>query len=101
MWLKYVLATALLGGALFALDLYVYRNWRRFARYRRLRLGWTLPLYRVLMVVMPFALPVYLFSQLRMGPTPEGNALAVIILGLAGLGAGIGLAGLAWLRRRA
>lgn len=42
-------------------------------------------------------LPVYLFSQLRMGPTPEGNALAVLVLGMAG----IMLAGLAWLRRRA
>jgi putrescine transport system permease protein len=42
-------------------------------------------------------LPVYLFSQLRMGPTPEGNALAVLVLAAAG----VGLAGLAWLRRKA
>ena len=42
-------------------------------------------------------LPVYLFSQLRMGMTPEGNALAVITLAVAGTG----LAGLAWWRRRA
>jgi putrescine transport system permease protein len=42
-------------------------------------------------------LPVYLFSQLRMGPTPEGNALAVLVLAVAG----VGLAGLAWLRRKA
>lgn len=36
-------------------------------------------------------LPVYLFSQLRLGMTPEANALAVVMLGLAG---GLGL--LAW-----
>ncbi len=36
-------------------------------------------------------LPVYLFSQLRLGMTPEANALAVVMLALAG---GFGL--LAW-----
>jgi putrescine transport system permease protein len=36
-------------------------------------------------------LPVYLFSQLRLGMTPEANALAVVMLGFAG---GLGL--LAW-----
>lgn len=42
-------------------------------------------------------LPVYLFSQLRLGMTPEANALAVIFLAAAGL-----LSGIAWvLRRRA
>jgi len=30
-------------------------------------------------------LPVYLFSQLRLGMTPEANALAVVMLGVAGL----------------
>jgi len=30
-------------------------------------------------------LPVYLFSQLRLGMTPEANALAVVMLGAAGL----------------
>jgi putrescine transport system permease protein len=39
-------------------------------------------------------LPVYLFSQLRLGMTPEANALAVVMLGLA---AGLGL--LAWMFR--
>jgi putrescine transport system permease protein len=39
-------------------------------------------------------LPVYLFSQLRLGMTPEANALAVVMLGLAG---GLGL--LAWALR--
>ncbi|WP_027284841.1 ABC transporter permease [Rubritepida flocculans] len=41
-------------------------------------------------------LPVYLFSQLRLGLTPEANALAVVLLGLAGLG----LFGLAVILRR-
>lgn len=40
-------------------------------------------------------LPVYLFSQLRLGMTPEANALAVVMLGFAG---GLGL--LAWAFRR-
>lgn len=40
-------------------------------------------------------LPVYLFSQLRLGMTPEANALAVVMLGFAG---GLGL--LAWAVRR-
>ncbi len=41
-------------------------------------------------------LPVHLFSQLRLGLTPEANALAVVLLGLAGLG----LLGLAVILRR-
>jgi len=40
-------------------------------------------------------LPVYLFSQLRLGMTPEANALAVVLLGSAG---GLGLLG--WLLKR-
>lgn len=39
-------------------------------------------------------LPVYLFSQLRLGMSPEANALAVVMLGFAG---GIGL--VAWMIR--
>ena len=39
-------------------------------------------------------LPVYLFSQLRLGMTPEANALAVVMLGFAGT---LGL--LAWVFR--
>lgn len=39
-------------------------------------------------------LPVYLFSQLRLGMTPEANALAVVMLALAG---GLGL--IAWVLR--
>lgn len=40
-------------------------------------------------------LPVYLFSQLRLGMTPEANALAVLFLASAGA-----LAGIAWVLRR-
>jgi putrescine transport system permease protein len=40
-------------------------------------------------------LPVYLFSQLRLGMTPEANALAVVFLAVAGL-----LSGIAWVIRR-
>ncbi len=58
---KYVLGTAIISGALFALDLYVYRNWRRFALYRGHALRRTLPAYGVLLALMPFTLPAYLF----------------------------------------
>lgn len=55
--MKYLPLIILLSTAVFALDYYVYRNWRRHVRRRKLR--WTLPLYRVLMGVMPFSLPLY------------------------------------------
>ncbi len=42
-------------------------------------------------------LPLLLFSQLRMGPTPEAHALAVVMLAVAGLGVA---AWYAWSRRR-
>lgn len=42
-------------------------------------------------------LPLLLFSQLRMGPTPEAHALAVVMLAVAGLGVGLWHA---WGRRR-
>ncbi len=48
----------LLIAALFALDFYVYRNWRRFARTRR-RLRWTLPVYTAFLALMPLTLPFY------------------------------------------
>ena len=41
-------------------------------------------------------LPLLLFSQLRMGPTPEAHALAVLMLAVAGLGLSLWM----WLRRR-
>lgn len=55
---RYTLFTLLSIAVLFLLDYYVFRNWRRFAR-RRQKLRWTLPVYRVLMGVMPLTLPVY------------------------------------------
>jgi hypothetical protein len=54
---------------LLALDYYVYRNWRDFVAYREEAertptFRGTLPVYRVLMVLMPLTLPVYfLFSD--------------------------------------
>lgn len=57
---RFTFITLLSIVTLFALDYYVYRNWRVFARHRR----WgrlTLPFYRFFMAVMPFALPVYFF----------------------------------------
>jgi len=52
-----------------ALDYYVYRNWRSFVAYREEgdrtpTFQGTLPVYRMLMAVMPLTLPVYfLFSN--------------------------------------
>jgi putrescine transport system permease protein len=43
-------------------------------------------------------LPVYLFSQLRLGLTPEANALAVVLLGLAFAGLALFAAWRAWRR---
>ena len=69
-----ILLTLALILAPLLLDYYVFRNWRRFVRMRRSRLrqnpssdrrmphlGWTLPVYRVLMVVMPLGLPLYFY----------------------------------------
>lgn len=46
------------------LDYYVYRNWRSFVAFRKAErhprsFAWTLPLYRVLMLLMPLTLPLY------------------------------------------
>ncbi len=56
--LTFILFTLSVSVALLLLDYYVFRNWRRFAEYRR----WarrTLPLYRISLWVMPLVLPVY------------------------------------------
>ena len=45
-----------------ALDYYVFRNWRRFAE-ERPRLRWTLPVYRVLMAVLPLTMPLYALTS--------------------------------------
>jgi hypothetical protein len=57
--MRYVIPIIIVSTALLALDFYVYRNWRRFAQDRR-RLQWTMPVYRVLMLIMPFSMPLYL-----------------------------------------
>jgi putrescine transport system permease protein len=45
-------------------------------------------------------LPVLLFSQLRLGATPEAHALAVLLLGASALAGAAALLLRAWLRRR-
>ncbi len=58
-----ILLFALIAFSLpLALDYYVFRNWRRFAQ-ERPRLRWTLPVYRVLLGVMPFAMPLYALTS--------------------------------------
>lgn len=56
--MRYIIPLIVVSFALFGLDYYVYRNWRRFARASALR--WTLPIYRVGMWIMPVTLPLYL-----------------------------------------
>ncbi len=58
--MRFALPLLLLTLALFALDFYVYRNWRRYSRSHRWRRR-TLPIYRILMGVMPFVMPVYFY----------------------------------------
>ena len=46
------------------IDYYVYRNWRRYVQHRvqarrEPTLQWTLPLYRVTLVLMPLVAPLY------------------------------------------
>lgn len=54
----------LVVAALFLVDYYVFRNWKRFVAFRQRKglkrtFGWTLPIYRVLLGIMPFAMPFY------------------------------------------
>lgn len=56
--MRYLVPIIVVTAALVALDFYVYRTWRRFAGGRRLK--WTIHVYRILMIVMPFTLPIYL-----------------------------------------
>lgn len=57
--MRYVPVILLLSAALFALDFYVYRNWRRFVHQEGRPIRWTLPLYRASMWLMPLYLPLY------------------------------------------
>lgn len=59
---QFVLFSLLAIAALFAVDLYVYRRWRRFAQTRQV-LRWTVPFFGVLMVLMPFVMPVYALTS--------------------------------------
>ena len=58
--MRYLVPIVVVSIAILALDFYVYRNWRRFAGAHSTGLAWTLPIYRVLMWVMPLSLPLYL-----------------------------------------
>ena len=60
--MRYLVPIVIATVVLLVLDYYVYRNWRRFARGRAFE--WTLPLYRVLLALMPLSLPLY-FSLYR------------------------------------
>lgn len=60
--LRFLLFALASSFGLLALDYYVYVNWRLFAR-RQPRLRWTLPVYRVLMWVMPLVLPLYAYAS--------------------------------------
>lgn len=77
---QFVFFSLLAASLLFGLDYYVFRNWRHFARYRRWRLGWTLPAYRVLLWVMPAVLPVYFFFSRWWEVEPK--LIRLLIIGL-------------------
>ncbi|MDX1530129.1 MAG: metallophosphoesterase [Rhodothermales bacterium] len=67
----------LLSFLLLAVDAYVYRNWRPFARARP-RLRWTLRLYPVLAVLMPLVIPLYVLSSNWWEVEPKGLRFAVV-----------------------
>ncbi len=46
---------------LVGIDGYVYRNWSRFAKRHRRRLGWTLPVYRTMIGLVPLTIGLYFF----------------------------------------
>ena len=57
--MRYILPMVIVTLGLLGLDYYVYRSWRHFAKESAFR--WTLPVYRILLWVMPAALPLYLY----------------------------------------
>lgn len=59
--LRFIYISVAFSVLLFGLDYYVFRHWRHFAGRRRSKLNWTVPVYRVLMFVMPLAMPVYFY----------------------------------------
>lgn len=70
-------------GVLFAVDYYVFYNWKRYVRYRKRQkatpaLVWTLPIYRIAMGVMPFAMPFY-FSLWRWWEVEPKLARSILI----------------------
>jgi predicted MPP superfamily phosphohydrolase len=77
--MRILLPIALLSLAALLVDGYVYRNWRRFA-IRRPRARWTLPVYRVLLGVMPLVLPLY-FSVSNWWSV-EPKAVRFVVVGL-------------------
>lgn len=58
--MRYLIPALALAGALWLVDFYVLRNWRRFARYRGKASRLFLRLYGVLLYIMPLTLPAYL-----------------------------------------
>ncbi len=77
--MRILLPIVLLSLAALLVDYYVYRNWRRFA-IRRPRARWTLPVYRVLMSVMPLVLPLYF--ALSDWWSVEPKAVRFVVVGL-------------------
>lgn len=63
--LPFILISVLLVVGLLAIDLYVYRHWRRFVQVRRgvRSLRSTLPVYRILIPLMAVALPLYMATS--------------------------------------
>ncbi len=55
---QFVLFSLLSVLVLLAVDVYVFRRWRRFVKTRP-RLGWTVPVWAALLAVMPFTMPAY------------------------------------------
>ncbi len=95
-----------------AIDYYVFRNWRRYVHYRDQTnrsptLHWTLPLYRVTLVLMPLVAPLYFASSNWYDVEPKLLRWAImgawgvyyVPKGLLALGLGVkdGIRGIQWL----
>jgi uncharacterized protein len=75
--MRFIIAFSMLSIVALLIDIYVYRNWRRFAKHRR-RLQWTLGTYRAAIVLFSLLLPAYGVISSWWAAEPAGARSAVM-----------------------